>query len=94
MPGTLSGTPYGTSPAWGNLPNTYDKVFDSDLSTFFDFAEPDDGYAGIDLGGGGASAVGNVYYAALPLDPSKTVRFVTLPANLNLHVFALAIGGS
>jgi hypothetical protein len=36
----------------------------------------------------------SVYYAALPLDRSKTVRFVTLPANLNLHVFALAIGGS
>ena len=29
----------------------------------------------------------SVYYAALPLDPSKTVRFVTFPTNLNLHVF-------
>jgi hypothetical protein len=50
LPGTLSGTPYGTSPAWGNLPNTYDKVFDGDPSTFFDFAEPNGGYAGIDAG--------------------------------------------
>ena len=48
LPGTLSGTPYGTSPAWGDLPNTYDKVFDGDPSTFFDFAEPSGGYAGID----------------------------------------------
>jgi hypothetical protein len=63
LPGTLSGTPYGTSPAWGNLPNTYDKAFDSDLSTFFDFAEPDGGYAGIDLGGGHASAVGTIRFA-------------------------------
>jgi beta-glucosidase len=36
----------------------------------------------------------SIYYAALPLDPSKTVRFVTLPSNLNLHVFAMAVGGS
>jgi len=36
----------------------------------------------------------SVYYTALPLDPNKTVRFVTLPTNLNLHVFAIAIGGS
>jgi hypothetical protein len=50
LPGTLSGTPYGTSPAWGDLPNTYDKAFDGDPSTFFDYAEPSGGYAGIDLG--------------------------------------------
>ena len=36
----------------------------------------------------------SVFYAAIPLDPSKTVRFVTLPTNPNLHVFAPAIGGS
>ena len=36
----------------------------------------------------------SVYYTALPLDPNKTVRFVTLPDNPNLHVFATAIGGS
>ena len=35
----------------------------------------------------------SVYYTALPLDPSKKVRFVTLPSNVNLHVFAMAIGG-
>ena len=57
LPGTLSGTPYGTSPAWGDLPNTYDKVFDGDPSTFFDFAEPNGGYTGIDLGAGNASPV-------------------------------------
>ena len=57
LPGTLTGTPYGTSPAWGDLPNTYDKVFDGDPSTFFDFAEPSGGYTGIDLGAGNASPV-------------------------------------
>jgi beta-glucosidase len=34
----------------------------------------------------------SVYYTAIPLDPGKTVRFITLPTNLNLHVFAVAIG--
>ena len=32
------------------------------------------------------------YYTSVPLDPSKTVRFITLPTSINLHVFAAAIG--
>jgi hypothetical protein len=40
------------------------------------------------------SLTASVYYTALPLDPNKTVRFVTLPSNPNVHVFAMAIGGS
>jgi hypothetical protein len=62
LPGTLTGTPYGTSPAWGELPNTYDKVFDGDPSTFFDFAEPSGGYTGIDLGAGRASPVAAIRF--------------------------------
>ncbi|HMG31161.1 MAG TPA: family 20 glycosylhydrolase [Jiangellaceae bacterium] len=62
LPGTLTGTPYGTSPAWGDLPNTYDKVFDGDPSTFFDFAEPSGGYTGIDLGAGHASPVAAIRF--------------------------------
>jgi hypothetical protein len=62
LPGTLTGTPYGTSPAWGDLPNTYDKVFDGDPSTFFDYAEPSGGYTGIDLGAGRASPVAAIRF--------------------------------
>ena len=62
LPGTLTGAPYGTSPAWGDLPNTYDKVFDGDPSTFFDFAEPSGGYTGIDLGAGHASPVAAIRF--------------------------------
>ena len=36
----------------------------------------------------------SVFYAGLPVDPTKTVRFVTLPSNPDLHVFAMAVGGS
>ena len=34
----------------------------------------------------------SVYYTAIPLDPGKTVRFITLPTNGDLHVFAMVIG--
>jgi hypothetical protein len=38
----------------------------------------------------------SVYYGSIPLNPAKTVRFVTLPSSMetngNLHVFAMAIG--
>jgi hypothetical protein len=63
LPGTLTGTPYGTSPAWGNLPNTFDKAFDGDLATFFDFAEPSGGYTGIDLGTGHSATVVAIRFA-------------------------------
>jgi glycosyl hydrolase family 20 len=46
----LSGTPYGTSPAFGNSSDTFDKVFDGDPATFFDYSQANGGYAGIDLG--------------------------------------------
>jgi hypothetical protein len=62
LPGTLTGTPYGTSPAWGDLPNTYDKAFDGDPSTFFDYAEPSGGYTGIDLGVEHASPVAAIRF--------------------------------
>ncbi len=62
LPGTLTGTPYGTSPAWGDLPNTYDKAFDGDPSTFFDYAQPDGGYTGIDLGAGHTSPVAAIRF--------------------------------
>jgi hypothetical protein len=43
-----------------------------------------------------APAQVSVYYGSIPLNPAKTIRFVTLPTsaetNGNLHVFAMAIG--
>ncbi len=46
----LSGTPFGSGPAWDNGSSTYDKAFDGDVSTFVDLAQADGGYTGIDLG--------------------------------------------
>jgi hypothetical protein len=35
----------------------------------------------------------SVYSAVMPLSPGETVASVTLPDNLNLHIFAIATGG-
>jgi hypothetical protein len=34
----------------------------------------------------------SVHYTAMPLNPAKTVRLITLPTNPDLHAFAIAIG--
>jgi len=46
----LTGTAFGTSPAYLNGTSTFDKAFDGDISTFFDYAQANGGYAGLDLG--------------------------------------------
>jgi hypothetical protein len=69
----LSGTPYGTSPAWGGTTNTYDKAFDSDPGTFFDYAQADGGYTGIDLGAGHAAPVTAIRFVPRAGQPSRMV---------------------
>ncbi|MCV9931574.1 DUF3472 domain-containing protein [Flavobacterium sp. LS1R47] len=44
------GVAFGTSPAYQNGTSTYDKVFDGNTDTFFDYAIGNDGYAGLDFG--------------------------------------------
>jgi hypothetical protein len=50
---------------------------------------------GLLLGGGGSRTTVDpgypvgVYGTAIPLDPAKTVRFISLPTNPDLHVFAI-----
>ncbi|KIA92689.1 hypothetical protein OA93_23085 [Flavobacterium sp. KMS] len=44
------GIAFGTSPAYQNGTNTYDKVFDGNTDTYFDYAKSDGGYAGLDFG--------------------------------------------
>ena len=58
----LSGTPFGNGPAWGGGNSTFDKAFDGDVNTFFDYAYPHFGFTGIDLGAGNAKAIGKVRY--------------------------------
>jgi beta-glucosidase len=35
----------------------------------------------------------SVYYAAIPLSAGKTLRWVILPTNAGMHIFAMAVGG-
>ncbi|SHN27420.1 hypothetical protein SAMN05216179_2963 [Gracilibacillus kekensis] len=47
----VTGDLFGTSPAW-SAGTEYDKAFDGDTSTFFDYQEANGGYTGIDAGEG------------------------------------------
>ncbi|GHB10624.1 NEW3 domain-containing protein [Streptomyces chryseus] len=44
-------------------------------------------------GYGNATVKYSVFAHAVPLDQEKTVEFVVLPANANIHLFAMAIAG-
>lgn len=57
----LSGTPFGTSPPWASG-RDFTKVFDGNTSTFFDYAQPSGGYAGIDLGPGNTAVISKVRF--------------------------------
>jgi hypothetical protein len=45
----LSGTVFGTSPPY-SPDSEFDKAFDADTATFFDYSQPSGGYTGLDLG--------------------------------------------
>ena len=54
----LSGTPFGSTPAWNNGSSTFAKVFDGNTGTFFDYASRHFGFAGIGLGAGNGQTQG------------------------------------
>jgi mannan endo-1,4-beta-mannosidase len=58
----LTGTTFGTSPAWGGADNTYDKAFDGNTGTFFDYLEENGGYTGIDLGEGNEKRITRIRF--------------------------------
>ena len=58
----LQGTPYGSGPPFGGSDDTFDKVFDGDPGTAYDYEKPDGGYAGIDLGAGHAARISKIRF--------------------------------
>jgi hypothetical protein len=47
----LTGTAFGATPSYNNDTTvTFDKAFDGNISTFFDYQNSDGGYVGLDLG--------------------------------------------
>jgi hypothetical protein len=69
----LSGTPYGTGPAFGGSAATFDKVFDGDVGTYFDYGQADGGYAGLDLGAGRAASVTAIRFVPRSNQPGRMV---------------------
>ena len=52
---------FDSGAAWGNNPNnTGDKVFDGSKDTYYDYAEANGGYTGVDLGEGNSHLVSGV----------------------------------
>lgn len=58
----VTGTSFGSSPAWGNSSNTYDKVFDGNAGTYFDYTNGVNGYAGMDFGAGNEKAIAKISF--------------------------------
>jgi len=57
----LTGTPFGTQPAT-TATNTYDKAFDGDVNTYFEFDGPTRGFTGIDIGASNTNKVGKIRF--------------------------------
>nr|WP_229675643.1 cohesin domain-containing protein [Saccharibacillus kuerlensis] len=57
----LTGTLFGAEPAWA-AGSEYDKAFDGDVNTYYDFKNGAGGYAGIDLGEGFEARLGEVRF--------------------------------
>ncbi|MCG3146570.1 MAG: hypothetical protein PCFJNLEI_00001 [Verrucomicrobiae bacterium] len=67
----LTGSPCGTSPAHSNYPTaTFDKAFDGDTNTFFQYAYKPHGFTGLDLGAGIAKRISQVRFFPPP-EPSN-----------------------
>lgn len=66
----LHGTPYGSSPAF-DPSSTYDKAYDGDVTTYFDYAQPNGGYTGIDLGAGHAARITKIRFVPRASQPAR-----------------------
>lgn len=62
----LTGTTFGTGPAWLSGSSTFDKAFDGDISTYDDDSNVSGGYTGIDLGAGVTGTVSAIRYYPRP----------------------------
>ncbi|HEY8401850.1 MAG TPA: Ig-like domain-containing protein, partial [Cytophagaceae bacterium] len=69
----LSGTTFGTSPAYNNGTSTYDKVFDGNINTFFDYAVAANGYAGLDFGAGKGAIINTIRFYPRATWPGRMV---------------------
>ncbi|WP_199613675.1 cohesin domain-containing protein [Paenibacillus alkalitolerans] len=57
----VTGTPFGLGPAW-SPGGEYDKAFDGDVNTFYDYYTANGGYTGIDLGEGNSAVINQIRF--------------------------------
>lgn len=57
----LTGTPFGASPSYA-AGSEFDKAFDGNTNTFFDYLSANGGYTGLDLGSGNAAIVKKIRF--------------------------------
>nr|WP_281243006.1 cohesin domain-containing protein [Gracilibacillus ureilyticus] len=57
----VTGDVFGTNPPWSEG-NEFDKAFDGDTNTFFDYKEANGGYTGIDAGEGNRTVLAQVRF--------------------------------
>jgi len=92
----LTGAPFGTPGSNQNSGNDYSKAFDGSTTTFFDYSQPNGGYAGLDLGQKSAvrhPSLGCDQKAGPIIDirDNRTVRIIGLSARqtVRLSIFDL-----
>ena len=57
----IEGAPFGATPSW-TAGTGFEKAFDNDPATYFDYMHPDGGYTGIDLGAGNEKRVAQIKF--------------------------------
>jgi hypothetical protein len=57
----VTGTPFGKNPPWAPG-GEFDKAFDGNINTFYDYSQANGGYTGLDLGEGNQTVVKEVRY--------------------------------
>ena len=71
----LSGTQFGTSPPFSPQ-SGFDKTFDNNVSTYFDYISANGGYAGLDFGAGNAKRITKIRFHARSDSTLGPIRMV------------------
>jgi hypothetical protein len=77
----LTGTIIGTAGSWGGSGNTIAKVFDNNLTTFFDAPDGNGAWVGLDFGAGVSNVITRINYCPRSGSESRMVGGIFQGAN-------------
>jgi glucuronoarabinoxylan endo-1,4-beta-xylanase len=77
----LTGAIIGTAGSWGGSGNTIAKVFDNNLTTFFDAPDGNGAWVGLDFGAGVSNVITRINYCPRSDFPSRMVGGIFQGAN-------------